>query len=91
MLEVVRRFSPAEPIRREDRRLFFLLAILGVSLNQVLFIIGLSLTSAINTTILISSIPAFTLAAAVLLGREASDGPRASPERCSPAPGRSSC
>ena len=74
MLEVVRRFSPAEPIRREDRPLVFLLAILGVSLNQVLFIIGLSLTSAINTTILISSIPAFTLAAAVLLGREALTG-----------------
>lgn len=71
MLEVVRRFSSAEPIRPEDRRLLVTLAILGVSLNQVLFIFGLSLTSAINTTILISSIPAFTLAAAVLLGREA--------------------
>ena len=74
MLEIVRRLAPVEPIRREDRRLFFLLAILGVSLNQVLFIIGLSLTSAINTTILISSIPAFTLAAAVLFGREALTG-----------------
>ncbi|MDQ5872229.1 MAG: DMT family transporter, partial [Acidobacteriota bacterium] len=63
-----------EPIRREDRRLLVVLAILGVSLNQVLFIFGLSLTSAINTTILISSIPAFTLAAAVLLGREALTG-----------------
>lgn len=74
MLEVVRRLSPVEPIRREDRRLLVVLAILGVSLNQVLFIFGLSLTSAINTTILISSIPAFTLAAAVLLGREALTG-----------------
>jgi drug/metabolite transporter (DMT)-like permease len=71
MLEIVRRFSPSEPVRREDRRLLMTLAILGVSLNQVLFIVGLSLTSAINTTILISSIPAFTLTAAVLLGREA--------------------
>ncbi|MEO8347553.1 MAG: EamA family transporter, partial [Acidobacteriota bacterium] len=71
MLEIVRRTAPVEPVRREDRRLLMLLAILGVSLNQVLFIVGLSLTSAINTTILISSIPAFTLAAAALLGREA--------------------
>lgn len=71
MLEIVRRVSPAEPVRREDRRLLVILSVLGVSLNQVLFIVGLSLTSAINTTILISSIPAFTLAAAVLLGREA--------------------
>lgn len=74
MLEIVRRFSPTEPVRREDRLLLLILAILGVSLNQVLFIFGLSLTSAINTTILISSIPAFTLAAAVLLGREALTG-----------------
>lgn len=74
MLEVVRRVSHVEPVRREDRGLLFLLSILGVSLNQVLFIVGLSLTSAINTTILISSIPAFTLLAAVLLGREALTG-----------------
>ena len=74
MLEVVRRVSHVEPVRREDRGLLFLLSILGVSLNQVLFIVGLSLTSAINTTILISSIPAFTLLAAVFLGREALTG-----------------
>jgi drug/metabolite transporter (DMT)-like permease len=74
MLEGVRRASPVEAIRREDRNLLVLLSILGVSLNQVLFIVGLSLTSAINTTILISSIPAFTLAAAVLLRREALTG-----------------
>jgi drug/metabolite transporter (DMT)-like permease len=53
MLEGVRRASPVEAIRREDRNLLVLLSILGVSLNQVLFIVGLSLTSAINTTILI--------------------------------------
>jgi len=71
MLEAVRRLSPSEPVAREDRGRIAVLAFLGVSLNQVLFIVGLSLTTAINTTILISSIPAFTLAAAVLLGREA--------------------
>ena len=36
----------------------------------MLFIFGLFLTTAINTTILTATIPVFTLAAAVLLGRE---------------------
>jgi drug/metabolite transporter (DMT)-like permease len=71
MLEVVRRLSPEERIVPSDRTRIFLLAFLGVSFNQVLFIFGLSLTTATNTSILISTIPVFTLAAAVLLGREA--------------------
>jgi drug/metabolite transporter (DMT)-like permease len=71
MLEVVRRLSPPEKIAPSDRGLLFVLALLGVSFNQVLFIFGLSLTTAINTSILISAIPVFTLAAAVLFGREA--------------------
>jgi drug/metabolite transporter (DMT)-like permease len=70
MLEIVRRLSPAERIAPSDRGRIFLLALAGVSFNQVLFILGLSLTTAINTSILISAIPVFTLAAAVLLGRE---------------------
>ena len=70
MLEVVRRLSPPEHLAPSDRRRILLLALLGVSFNQVLFIFGLSLTSAVNTSILISAIPVFTLAVAVLLGRE---------------------
>ncbi len=71
MLEVVRRMSPEEErLDPSDRGRIFLLALLGVSFNQVMFIFGLSLTTAINTSILISTIPVFTLAAAVLLGRE---------------------
>jgi drug/metabolite transporter (DMT)-like permease len=76
MLDVVRRLSPEEKVVRSDRGRIFLLALLGVSFNQVLFIFGLSLTTAINTSILISTIPVLTLAAAVLLGREATT-PRA--------------
>jgi drug/metabolite transporter (DMT)-like permease len=70
MLEIVRRLSPPERIAPSDRGRIFLLAFAGVSFNQVLFIFGLSLTTAINTSILISAIPVFTLAAAVLLGKE---------------------
>jgi drug/metabolite transporter (DMT)-like permease len=70
MLEAFRRASRRETVARGDRAAVFLYALLGVSFNQVLFILGLSLTTAINTTILTATIPAFTLLAAVLLGRE---------------------
>lgn len=70
LLEGIRRWNGAERIRREDRRRLFLYGLLGVSFNQILYILGLSLTTAINTTILTTMIPVFTLAAAVLLGRE---------------------
>jgi len=60
-----------EAIRPEDRPRLLLYGLLGVSFNQILFIKGLSLTTAINTTVLTATIPVFTLAAAVLLKREA--------------------
>lgn len=70
LLEGIRRAAGDPPPRREDRRIFFLLALLGVSFNQVLFILGLSLTTAVNTAVLTATIPVFTLAVAVLLRRE---------------------
>ncbi len=70
LLEMLRRAGPPEPVRPADRPKLFLYGLLGVSFNQVLFILGLSLTTAINTTILTATIPVFTLAAAVGLGRE---------------------
>jgi drug/metabolite transporter (DMT)-like permease len=65
-----RRHEKDERIRREDRPRILLYGLLGVSFNQILFILGLSLTTAINTTVLMTLIPVITLAAAVLLGRE---------------------
>jgi drug/metabolite transporter (DMT)-like permease len=70
LLELVRRLSRSPGIARQDRKRIFLFALLGVSLNQVLFILGLSLTSAINTTTLTAMIPVYTLVAAGLLGHE---------------------
>lgn len=70
LLEGIRRLRSPEPIRAADRPRLFLYALLGVSFNQVLFIFGLFLTTAINTSILTATIPVFTLGAAVLLGRE---------------------
>jgi drug/metabolite transporter (DMT)-like permease len=71
MLEGARRLTRAETLGRKDRKAVFLFGVLGVSLNQVLFILGLSMTTAINTSILTATIPVFTLVVAVLLGREA--------------------
>ncbi len=46
------------------------LSLLGVVFNQILFLEGLERTTAIDASILIVTIPVFTLAVAVLLGRE---------------------
>ena len=71
LLDLLRRLgSPAETLRPGDRRSILLFALLGVSINQVLFILGLSMSTAIHTTILTAMIPVFTLVAAVALGRE---------------------
>jgi len=70
LLETIRRFDTKETIAPADRKSVFFFSLLGVSFNQVLFILGLSLTTAINTTILTAMIPVFTLISAVLLRRE---------------------
>jgi drug/metabolite transporter (DMT)-like permease len=70
ILDAFRLLRRREEIKPADQKRLLLYGLLGVSLNQLLFILGLSLTSAINTTILTATIPVFTLAAAGLLGRE---------------------
>ncbi len=46
------------------------LSFLAVTANQILFITGLSLTKAANTSLLASTIPIFTLAAGLAIGTE---------------------
>lgn len=46
------------------------LALIGLVLNQVLFLEGVKRTTAINANVLITTIPAFTLAIAIVLRRE---------------------
>ncbi|MEO8189459.1 MAG: DMT family transporter [Acidobacteriota bacterium] len=70
ILEGVRRLARARELEPRHRPAVLLYALLGVSFNQMLFILGLSMTSAIHTTILTATIPVFTLAVAVILGRE---------------------
>lgn len=55
---------------RADYARVALYSLLGVVLNQLLFVKGLSLSTAVNATILGTMIPVFTLLVAVLLGHE---------------------
>lgn len=59
-----------ERIPPRDLALLAGLSLLGVVGNQLLFILGLERTTAVNASILITTIPVFTLLVAVLLGRE---------------------
>ncbi|HVS20358.1 MAG TPA: DMT family transporter, partial [Pyrinomonadaceae bacterium] len=54
-------------IRRQDWWLLALSSVLGVVLNQLLFVKGLSITTAINSTLLGTTIPVFTLLVSVAL------------------------
>jgi drug/metabolite transporter (DMT)-like permease len=70
LLGLFQRLARGERIEPGDRKRILLYALLGVSFNQVLFILGLSLTTAIHTSILTAMIPVYTLVAAALLGHE---------------------
>ena len=58
----------AQKIRKPDYLRFALYAVLGVVLNQFLFVKGLSLTTVINATLLGTTIPVFTLLVSLALG-----------------------
>ncbi|HEY2090415.1 MAG TPA: DMT family transporter [Thermoanaerobaculia bacterium] len=55
---------------REDRKLVVVFSLLGVVLNQTLFLTGLSFTTAHVAAILITTIPVMTLGVAMIAGRE---------------------
>lgn len=56
---------------RRDLLRIALLGLLGISANQTLFLYGLQHTTAINATILVTTVPVFTVLGSVLLRREA--------------------
>lgn len=64
------RLSSLPRLPTSQRRALWIYAVLGVVINQLLFLTGLSLTTAHEAAILITTIPVFTLGAAVVLGRE---------------------
>ncbi len=63
----------AVPWREAPR--VFVLGLLGIAANQALFVVGLARTTAINATLIITTIPVFTYVVALLLGKE-NLGPR---------------
>ena len=59
-----------------DRAHVAFLALLGIVANQVLFITGLKRTTATHATLLVATVPVFTILAGLLLGREKPTGRR---------------
>jgi len=55
---------------RRDLLELAVLGLVGVAANQSLFLFGLKHTTAINATILVTTVPVFTVFGSVLLGRE---------------------
>jgi drug/metabolite transporter (DMT)-like permease len=70
LLTIARIRGTLQPIRKADWPLLILSSLLGLVLNQLLFTKGLSLTTAINATLLTTTIPIFTLVVGVLLGTD---------------------
>ena len=70
VLNLIFRGKELPPLSRTDRRRVIGYSILGVVINQFLFLGGLALTSAHVTAILMTLIPVFALVAAIILGRE---------------------
>ena len=65
------KFAGRAPVRRRaDYARFLLYALLGVVLNQFLFVKGLTLSTVVNATILGTAIPVFALLVSAVLGRE---------------------
>ena len=63
-----RAVGSSQPMRRRDYARLALYSLLGVVLNQFLFVKGLSLTTVINATLLGTTIPVFTLLVSITLG-----------------------
>lgn len=70
VLGVVHRILALPRVRSSDLPQFALLGLLGISANQTLFLLGLRHTTAINATILVTTIPVFTVLESVLTRRE---------------------
>lgn len=62
------RLKELRDVPRADLAWLVICSLLGVVLNQLLFVKGLSLTTVINATLLSTTIPAFTLAVSMALG-----------------------
>lgn len=63
-------FTGTEKVHKKDLGLLFLCGIFGVATNQLLFFKGLSLTTPINASVIMTTSPISVLLAAYFLGKE---------------------
>ena len=63
-------FTPKEKVSKHDLMLLFIASLLCIVFNQGLFIIGLSLTSPIDSTVITTSLPFITMIMAALFLKE---------------------
>lgn len=70
VLVALERWLVGRTLTRGEWRTLAGLSLFGVVLNQLLFLTGLSMTTAVDAVVLITTIPAFTLAVGVAWGRE---------------------
>jgi drug/metabolite transporter (DMT)-like permease len=68
---LVHTFISKEKIQRADLPRFIIAAIFGVAMNQLLFFNGLSLTSPVNASVIMTSNPVLVLLASALILKEA--------------------
>jgi drug/metabolite transporter (DMT)-like permease len=63
-------FIPKEPVNRKDLLYLFGCSFFGVVINQTLFLVGLDMTTPINSSIILSTNPIFAFVFAALILRE---------------------
>lgn len=63
-------FMPKEPVRRKDLLYMFVFSFFGVVINQTLFLVGLDMTTPINSSIILSTNPIFAFVFAAFILRE---------------------
>ena len=70
-------FLPAERVAPRDILKLFFASVFGIQLNQMLFLWGLSMTSPIDSSIIATVVPIFTMVLAMLFLREPITGMKA--------------
>jgi drug/metabolite transporter (DMT)-like permease len=63
-------FIPKEPVKYKDLLFLFVVSFFGVVINQTLFLVGLDMTSPINSSIILSTNPIFAFIFAAFILRE---------------------
>jgi drug/metabolite transporter (DMT)-like permease len=63
-------FMPKEPVNRKDLLYLFACSFFGVVINQTLFLVGLDMTTPINSSIILSTNPIFAFVFAAIILKE---------------------